>query len=339
MEKRNFRIPYREADHRDFNEEWHPHKKVSGWWYITGYLSDQENAENLYSYQFTVFNIKLFGVRFYVLQMAFTDFQKRKHHFNQRLSILKRKNIFANQDSVVFSPFAFLKRDKDRFTLSMKMDEFELQLNLNKGKGAFWHADNGVLVMGLPDDPQQRTVYYSYPNMPTTGKVVLLNDSKEETILNVTGKSWFDRQWGPFRLLDPASHWEWFSLRFFDDEEIMLFAFPQHPYFDGTYIDKVGNSQLVRNYQYTPKEFIEVDDFIFSKGWDLMLSGIKEEQYEIRPIMEGQYNKVYFEIMAEILNPKNERVGFCFVELIPGARNPTKKIPLRKVLKTILMKK
>lgn len=335
MKKKNFRIPYREEDHGDFNTEWPPHKKVSGWWYITGYLTDQENVENFYSYQFTVFNLRIFGFKLYVLQMAFTDFQTHKHLFKQRISIRKGKNVYANQDNVVYSPFAFLKQEKDRLNLSMKTNEFELQLDLNKGKGAFWHADSGVLTMGLPDDAQQRTVYYSYPNMPTTGKVILRDNSKEKTILNVTGKSWFDRQWGPFRLLDPASHWEWFSLRFFDDEEIMLFAFPQHPYYDGTYIDKVGNSQLVRDYKYTPKEFIEVDDFTFSKGWDLVLPGIKEEQYEIRPIMDGQFNLAYFELIAEIINPKNERVGFCFVELIPGARNPNKKIRLRKYLKKI----
>ncbi|MCE7748341.1 MAG: carotenoid 1,2-hydratase [Candidatus Heimdallarchaeota archaeon] len=181
-------------------------KKVSGWWYITGYLTDQENIENFYSYQFTIFNLRIFRINFYILHMAFTDFQKRKHLFKQRLSILKRKNVYGNQDSVVFSPFASLKREKDKLNLSIKNDDFELQLDLNKGKGAFWHADDGVLAMGLPNDPQQRTVYYSYPNMPTTGKMILLNNSKEKTIMNVTGKSWFDRQWGPFRLFDPASH-------------------------------------------------------------------------------------------------------------------------------------
>jgi predicted secreted hydrolase len=335
MRKKNYRIPYREADHGDFDAEWPSHKKVSGWWYITGYLTDLENIENFYSYQFTVFNVRLFRFNFYVLHMVFTDFQTRKHIFKQRISIRKGKNVYVNQDSVVYSPFAFLKRERDQLKLSIKNNEFELQLDLKKGKGAIWHANNGVLVMGLPDDPQQRTVYYSYPNMPTNGKVILLDNSKEVTILNVSGKSWFDRQWGSFRLLDTSSHWEWFSLRFFDDEEIMLFAFPQHPFYDGTFIDKQGNSQLIRDYKYTPKEFIEVDNFTFSKGWDLILPGIKEEQYEIRPIMEGQFNLAYFELIAEIINPEKERVGYCFVELIPGARNPTKKIRLRKYLKNI----
>lgn len=217
----------------------------------------------------------------------------------------------------------------------MKTDDFLLDLNLNYGKGAFWHGDDGVLVMGEPDDPVQRTVYYSYPNMPTTGEIVLHNANGEKTTLQVIGKSWFDRQWGPYRLIEPATHWEWFSLRFFDDEEVMLFAFPQHPYRDGTYIDKKGNRKLVRNYSYSPKELIEVNGFVFSKGWNLEMPGIKEEHYEIRPILDGQMNLAYFELLAEIINPSGERVGYCFVELLPGVRNPDKKIDFRNLLKRI----
>ena len=82
--------------------------------------------------------------------------------------------------------------------LTAKVKELEVNLNLNLGKGAFWHGDNGVLVMGLPDDPLQRTVYYSYTNMPTSGSIKFIDDSCHRQEFAVTGKSWFDRQWGPF---------------------------------------------------------------------------------------------------------------------------------------------
>jgi len=101
------------------------------------------------------------------------------------------------------------------------------------------------------------------------------------------------------------------------------------------YIDKAGHRQLVRNYEYTPQELVEVDGFVFSKGWDLVLPGIKEERYQIRPIMDGQMNLAYFELLAEIINPRNERVGFCFVELLPGVRNPGKKISFKNLFKRV----
>jgi len=331
---KNYKIPYREKDHGDFNAEWMPHKKVSGWWYITGYLADPQDPEHIYSYQYTLLRARIFGVTLTVLQLAFTDFATGKHFFKQRFSLFEKK-FFTDKNNIQFPPLSHLKRGTEEISLSVETDDFSLDLNLDYGKGAFWHADDGVLVMGEPDDPIQRTVYYSYPNMPTTGEVVVHNANGEKTTLKVTGKSWFDRQWGPYRLVEPATHWEWFSLRFFDDEEVMLFAFPQHPYHDGTYIDKEGNQQLVRDYSYTPKELVEVNGFVFSKGWDLEMPGVKEEHYEIRPILDGQINLAYFELLAEIINPSGERVGYCFVELLPGVRNPDKKIDFRNLLKQI----
>jgi predicted secreted hydrolase len=281
-----YTIPYRETDHGDFNAEWPPHRKVSGWWYITGYLSDPDHPEHIYSYQYTLLRARIYGVTAIVLQLAFTDFQTGQHYFKQTFSFRERK-FFADEKSIRFPPLSHLKRGEKDISLSVKTDEFSLDLNLDYGKGAFWHGDDGVLVMGEPDDPVQRTVYYSYPNMPTTGEMVLRNSAGETKTLQVTGKSWFDRQWGPYRLVEPATHWEWFSLRFFDDEEVMLFAF--------------------------------------------VLPGIKEERYQIRPIMDGQMNLAYYELLAEIINPSGERVGFCFVELLPGVRNPGKKPSFKKL--------
>lgn len=328
--KKHYKIRYREEDHGDFDAEWPPHETVSGWWYITGYLSDPDRPEHLYSYQYTLLRARIYGVTVTVLQLAFTDFETGKHLFKQQFK-LREKGIFDEESALQFPPLAQLQPGSDDINLNVETDEFSLHLNLDHGKGAFWHGDDGVLVMGVPDDPIQRTLYYSYPNMPTAGEIILSDPSGEARTLNVTGKSWFDRQWGPFRLTDPASHWEWFSLRFFDDEEVMLFAFPQHPYQDGTYIDKVGNRQRVRNYSYTAREVVEVDGFEFSSGWDLVLPGIKDEHYEIRPIMDGQMNLAYSELLAEIIDPQGDRVGLCFVELLPGVRNPGKRISGRKL--------
>ena len=317
------RIPYREADHGNFEEEWLPHKRSSGWWYITGYLTDKQNPEYLYSYQYTVAQGYLFGKTIYILHIALTDLQKNTHLFKQKVKLFRGKNVQATNTEVIYAPYTRLVKEQEQFKLSMTTDEFDLNLELQKVKGAIWHCDNGVLAMGLPNDPKQRTTYYSYTNLPTKGNLTIRDESRRNFELEVVGKSWFDRQWGPFRLTDQASHWEWFSFRFFDNEEIMLFSFPQHPYQDGTYINKQGKAVRLQNYEIKPKDFVKVGmyDYTFSYGWEVVLPGIKEERYYIKPLSEGQFNVAYFELLAEILNEKNERVGYCFVELISGARN------------------
>jgi len=330
---KRYSIPYRENNHGDFDAEWLPHKKVSGWWYITGYLNDENNPNDLYSYQYTVLRSRVYGITLTLLQLALTDFQTGKHFYKQTFSLNGSK--FFKEDTVKFSDIASLKKNIPNMELNINTDDFSLNLNIDKGKGAFWHGDNGVLIMGQPEDPIQRTVYYSYPNMPTIGDLSICTDSGEIKNLKVIGKSWFDRQWGPYSLTKPETHWEWFSLRFFDNEEVMLFSFPQHPYQDGTYIDKFGNSKLVRNYEYKEKEVIKTKGFEFSKGWDITLPGIKEEKYQIIPIMDGQINLAYYELLADIVNPKGEKVGYCFVELLPGVRNPNMNPGIKNLIKKI----
>jgi hypothetical protein len=243
------------------------------------------------------------------------------------------KDVQVTAYTVHFQSLAHLKREADRMLLTVKTDAVDLDLILDKGKGAFWHADDGVLVMGGAEDPRRRTVYYSYTNMPTTGEVIIRDQNGGSSRLKVTGKSWFDRQWGPYALTKVETQWEWFSLRFFDDEEVMLFTFPQCPCYDGTYIGKGGQRRLVRDYTCAPKGFIDVDGLTFSRGWDLTMPGIKEEKYEIRPLTDGQMNLFYFELLAGIYNNAGEQVGLCMVELLPGARNPQNKMNTFDVFK------
>lgn len=320
-------IPYRQEDHGDFDAEWPIQRGVSGWWYITGYFSEVGKPQDLYSYQFTVIKPRAYGISPFILQLAVTDIQNARHYFRQQVKFAGR-DLYATADVVNYLSTARLERQAERMLLRARTDIFEFDLDLNKGKGAFWHGDDGVLVMGNPDKPVERTVYYSYTNMPTTGQVTLHLPGSDDRTMQITGKSWFDRQWGPYHLMDPYTHWEWFSIRFFDDEEVMLFAFPQCPYYDGTYITRDRQRRLVRNYTYTPTKFVEVNGVKFTSGWELVMPGVKEERYSLRPVIDGQLNLAYFELLAEVINPGGERVGYCVVELLPGARNPQKKMGL-----------
>jgi predicted secreted hydrolase len=209
-------------------------------------------------------------------------------------------------------------------TLVGEGNRVQYSFDLKIAKSPVWHADNGVLVMGFPNNPKERTVYYSYTNLPTTGEVSYVDKAGKTVTLQVEGKSWLDRQWGP--ALMP---WEWFSLRFFDDEEVMLFAFPNTNYQDATYIDAKGNTRIFSNYTYTPIKTVKVNLLAYSMGWDLNMPGIKEEHYRIVPLLENQYNPVgykafpgqraigYFEVTCKIINDDGVVVGYAFAEILP----------------------
>ena len=80
-------IPYRQENHGDFDAEWPVQRRVTGWWYITGYFSDPADLTRLYSYQFTVVRPRVFGIYPWLLHLALTDVQTGKHHFTQRLTL------------------------------------------------------------------------------------------------------------------------------------------------------------------------------------------------------------------------------------------------------------
>jgi hypothetical protein len=152
--------------------------------------------------------------------------------------------------------------------------------------------------------------------MPTTGTMLL--NGKTTT---VKGKSWFDKQGGTYHLFNRMTHWEWFSLRFFDDEEMMLFTFPQSNYQDGTYISKDGTASRLIDYKVTPLNFVTINGIKYSMGWTLSVAGLKEEEYTITPLIKGQVNLGYYEQLARVCNQSGEKVGLCFVELLPGVYN------------------
>lgn len=305
---------YRGRDHGSFEDEWGLHKACSEWWYTTGYLTD--DLDRLYSFQFTVLRVHVSVFFPYLVMLGLTDFSTGKHEYYQNLQF-SSKGIVIGPDTVGYGDIAQIRKGKEGMKLLVRHKHFSLDLELDYGKGPVWNCDEGFLQMGIPDK-KQTTVYYSYPNMPTAGTLKWGGEK-----LKVKGKAWFDKQGGPYSLINPKTHWEWFSLRFFDDEEMMLFSFPQDDYQDGTFIPKDGSYQRLQNYTLTPSDFTYPKGVKYACKWELMVPGLKEEAYTITPLLKGQMNMGYYELLARICNQKGEEVGLCFAELLPGVYNKT----------------
>jgi predicted secreted hydrolase len=306
-------VPYRGIAHGNFEEEWGIHRGCSDWWYATGSLVDDEGR--VYSFQFTMLRLKVSVLRPYVIMLALTDFETGRHHYFQRVT-LSGKDMRIDGDAVGFGDAALLQKLEGGMRFTAQTKEFSLNLMLDYGKGAVWHCDNGLLRMGI-DAPRQTTIYYSYPNMPTSGTLTLNGEARA-----VKGKAWFDRQGGPYSIKKRECMWEWFSLRFLDDEEMMLFSFPQDDYRDGTYIRADGSSARLNAYSISPLDFVYPDGRTkYSYGWKLVVPGLKDEHYTIKPLLKGQMNMGYYELLADVFNERDEKVGACFVELLPGVYN------------------
>lgn len=309
------KIKYDITNLQDFDTEWLIHKGCKEWWYATGILYDEEN--NMYSFQYTLLHLNFKIITLKVAMIALTDYKNNRHYYLQVPTLCNRK-IIVNEKEASFKNVCECKKDNDGIIINLKHKDFKLDVKASYDKGAFWHCDNGKLKMGI-DGKKETTLYYSYTNMPTIATLLL--DGKE---IKLKGKTWFDKQGGTYSIENTKTHWEWFSLRFFDDEEMMLFTFPQDNYLDGTYIRKDGTSKRFNNYKMNAYNVIEFDGLNWSSGWDLNIydnSINKDNHYKIEPIQEGHINFAYFEELCYIKNDKDEIVGYAFAELLPGIRN------------------
>lgn len=305
--------------HKSFEEEFLTHKKCSEWWYCTGYL---ENAERLFSYQFTLAKVRIAGIKFHILICSVTDIKNQKH-YNIQKPIFFGKNVTTNAHELSVGELVKVKLQENKFakqgkmSIFMKTPDFELNVELNTTKAPVWHCDDGVLQMGIQNNDKERTYYYSYTNMETIGDLKLA----EEEFKGLKGKTWFDRQGGTYSLTKSECNWEWFSLRFFDNHEMMLFTFPHVDYYDGTYINKDGKYKRLNDYKITATEVITYNNMKFSNKWELEANGKK---YKIVPKTDGMFNIFFFELLASIIDETGKEVGYAFVELLPGVRNKNK---------------
>ena len=319
------KIDYDPSNLTNFEKEWGIHKKCKEWWYATGILFDDNN--NMYSYQYTLLHINFGIITARVAMIALTDYHNNTHYYSQTPTFNKNKLTITNKEASFKGKATAVKLDNEMH-IKLNHSLFTLNLNANYGKGAFWHCNNGKLQMGL-DGKKETTLYYSYPNMPTEGTLTI-NGNR----IHLKGKTWFDKQGGTYSLQKSQTHWEWFSLRFFDEEEIMLFTFPDSKFNDGTYISKDGVRQRVTDYVIQRTTIDEENGMKWSSGWELALK-IKDQNYTIEPIQKGHINFAYFEELCYIKNENGTTVGYCFAELLPGVLNDTKKIKVLNLFKKI----
>ena len=308
---------YQFGTHGTFAEEWGLHRRCSEWWYTTGML----HAENgdAYGFQYTLVKNRVFGIEMWLAMEALTDLQTGKHFYSQTFCRGKNKPLVTPH--TVRANGSTLTRSGNGFDLDLHAKDYTIALRMEADKPPVWHCDHGFLRMGVPDKDRETTFYYSYTNLALKGTLTFNGKA-----IPVTGQGWFDKQGGPFRVTNLATHWEWFSFRFFDKEEIMLFSFPQSHMADGTYIHADGTSTRLNHYTITPLDFTTANEIKFSCKWKVTLPGIRDEEYTIVPLVDGQINLAYFELLAGIYDREKKLCGYCFVELLPGVYN--KKIPI-----------
>ncbi|MGD9293130.1 MAG: lipocalin-like domain-containing protein [Gammaproteobacteria bacterium] len=214
-------FPVDHGPHPDFRSEW---------WYFTGNLEDGNGRA--FGFQFTIFRFAMDGEtvdrpsrwatrQAWMAHLAVTDAAGQR--------FLKAERLARGGDlglaGATHGPFRAWVGDWEMvsegeaflpLSLSADAEDFGLRLRLLPGRGPVLQGEQGYSRKGPGEGNASH--YYSYTRLPAAGELQLAGE-----VVSVQGNAWLDREWGTSALGPDVSGWDWFSLQFDDDTELMYY--------------------------------------------------------------------------------------------------------------------
>ena len=164
-----------------------------------------------------------------------------------------------------------------------------------------------------------RAYYYSATRMAATGTL-----STGGRTIRLTGESWLDHQWGSFRNDPRAFNWDWFSCRFGDGSELMLYQFrdratgrPLAAFRNGTFVPKTGRPVGITAFEALPgRRTLDSAGRRWPLDWTLRVPSLGLTE-RLRSVLPDQLvrNTVVPTFWEGVADATGSRTGPCFVEL------------------------
>jgi predicted secreted hydrolase len=161
--------------------------------------------------------------------------------------------------------------------------------------------------------------YYSGTRMLATGTLHAAGKR-----IALTGESWLDHQWGSYRDDPRAFNWDWFSCRFDDRTELMLYQFrnrvtgrPLERFRSGTYVTSSGRTVGILAFQAThgPRA-LHAAGRQWPLDWQLRVPRLKLVE-NLQSVVRDQLvrNTILPTFWEGAAHATGGRTGTCFVEL------------------------
>lgn len=191
------------------------------WWYYTGRLTADTGRE--FGVEAVIFHLPQFptvvATEVWVAHYSVIDVQAGQFRYDQAASL--GPQWCAGTAGMGFDLDVQLVnmrggKGEDAIRAAFPEGDYALDLTLTDVRGPILHEGTGYVPYGADGS----SFYYSRPRMEASGTLCV-----GEVTLNVSGRMWFDRQWGR-DLTNFLQRWNWYSIRLDDGTDIMLFEFP-----------------------------------------------------------------------------------------------------------------
>lgn len=193
-----------------------PHHRLTEWWYYTGHLVDAAGGH--WGFEFVVFRAERgrFPVS-WASHLALSDENGKRFLYAQRAEIGPQ----VDQSSATAFAFSMLGADQSPWTMaggggvdrlraaaaagevagSGAGTPFAIDLSLKSRKPPALHDGDGWIDFGVAGG----SYYYSRTDISATGSIEVGGRR-----LAMSGKAWFDHQWGDF--ISVGGGWDWFAV-------------------------------------------------------------------------------------------------------------------------------
>jgi predicted secreted hydrolase len=282
------------------------HKAGIEWWYVTAYVRGQDGAR--YSVFMTLF--KRGGFVLPVSQVVDLDTGALVGHSET----VARRAVGASALDVR-APGSRLRyvRRTNTWTFAARQGQYALTLTATPTKPYVLHGGSGYIRQSAAGV----SGYYSATRMAARGTI-----STGGQAIPVSGEAWLDHQWGNFAGDPRALLWDWFSCRFDDRTELMLYRFrsadgtPLASPRTGSYVLRSGKARTEGSFDVIAgSRTFDAAGRSWPLDWELRVPA-EHLDVELKSIVDDQLVRgtvlpTFYEGAATATGSKT---GICFVE-------------------------
>ena len=256
------------------------------WWYFTGHVSDR--AARRFGYEVTFFRKAIDDARvrdhpsrwalrhLYFAHLALTDVEGAVFRFSEKLSraAFGKAGADSGRMKVWIDRWTLEPVTEDHGQLHLTAEDagFGVDLTLTLEKPPVIHGQEGISRKGA--DPGQASHYYSLTRLGTRGTIRVRGEPFE-----VTGTSWMDHEFGSGGLGEDQVGWDWFSVQFDSNVELMLYLLRKR---DGSH-DPASSGTLI--FPDGTSRHLERKDFVV-RTQDQWTSPLSRAQYPAKWTLE-----------------------------------------------------
>jgi predicted secreted hydrolase len=222
---------------------------------------------------------------------AISDIENKIHKSAEKINraALDMAGTSENPIHIWLGPWSIKSQGAAFFPLKLVADYEDIRLDLFVDRGnkpLVLQGNKGLSQKG--SETGNASYYYSYTRLPTEGSLSINNETYQ-----VTGNSWFDREWSSSALADDQQGWDWFALQLDDGRDLMFYRMRgvdgnAQKFSKGVLVEK--NGKIVRlsldNVRLDSEEFWrDPEDNTYPVKWRLRV-----DDYDLDLVIEAFFN-------------------------------------------------